>query len=95
MAEKIIDHKYAEGEEVLQIRIFKVEVSEKNPEGYSYSLVYIKNGKRLVGYDNFEGHSKGGNNHHKHVKEMISEYCFVDIWQLMEDFNRDVERVKK
>ena len=95
MAEKFIEHRHAEGDEVIQIRIFKFEPSQNQPEGYSYSLVYVKNGKRLVGYDNFEGHTKGSNNHHKHINEKVIEYIFVDIWRLIEDFNQDVERVKR
>lgn len=95
MAEELIDHKYAEGDELLQIRVFKVDVSRKQPEGYSYSLAYVKGGRRLVGYDNFEGHSRGGNNHHKHIKGAVIECKFIDVWKLIEDFNADVEKVKK
>lgn len=76
------------------MKIIRVPKSDKNPEGISYSLVYIRNGKRLLGYDNFEGHEKEGNIHHKHIKDRIIPYEFRDEWKLIEDFNNDVEKIK-
>jgi hypothetical protein len=50
-------------------------------------LVYILDGKRLVGFDNERG--KGD---HKHLDGKESAYRFVSIDQLLDDFMAEVER---
>ena len=52
---------------------------------YKYSLVYVRNGKNLVRYDNYMGHG-----HHKHIKDKRKEYEFKDEWQLISDFEEDL-----
>lgn len=95
-SEEILVHKETEENGVIiEIRIFRVPISDKNKEGVSYSLVYIRNGERLMGFDNFEGHEKDGKRHHKHVREQIIAYNFVDIWKLINDFNEEVEKVRR
>jgi len=59
----------------------------ERPHGLKYGLVYVKNGKRLVGYDNERG--KGD---HKHIGEREQVYMFRSIGQLLEDFWNDVKR---
>lgn len=53
---------------------------------FKYRLVFVRDGERLVGYDNERG--KGD---HKHLGEHELLYKFVDIETLMTDFLRDVE----
>lgn len=53
---------------------------------FKYRLVFVRAGKRVVGYDNERG--KGD---HKHIGEREVPYRFVDIETLMADFLRDVE----
>ncbi len=53
---------------------------------FKYRLVFLRDGKRLVGYDNERG--KGD---HKHLGGREMSYRFVDIDTLMRDFLRDVE----
>lgn len=53
---------------------------------FKYRLVYLKNGRRVVGYDNERG--KGD---HKHLRDIETAYLFVDIETLTADFLRDVE----
>jgi hypothetical protein len=53
-------------------------------------LVYIFNGRRLVGYDNHE--RKGDHRHHRHV---IEPYAFQSIDQLIDDFLSDVASIKE
>lgn len=55
--------------------------------GLKYRLVYVKDGKRLVGYDNERG--KGD---HKHIGEKELEYTFQSVDLLLEDFWSDVKR---
>jgi hypothetical protein len=54
-----------------------------------YSLVYIREGKRVIGYDNAEG--KG---HHRHYKGKEVAYDFRNVDLLIEDFYEDVEKVR-
>jgi len=68
---------------------WKVPKIRNKPHGVKISIVYIKNGKRLVGYDNAEG--KG---YHRHIRNSEEEYTFTDIWQLIEDFKNDVSRIR-
>lgn len=55
---------------------------------YKYRLVYIVNGKRVVGYDNERG--KGD---HKHLKGVEVPYEFQGPDQLMLDFMADIDGV--
>ena len=49
--EKVTD----ESGNTVEIRIWQVPRTEDKPQGYKYSLVYIADGERAVGYDNAEG----------------------------------------
>jgi len=55
---------------------------------YKYRLVYVIDGKRVVGYDNERG--KGD---HKHMGDREDAYRFVNPQQLMADFMADVKGV--
>lgn len=59
----------------------------ERPHGLKYRLVYTKEAKRLVGYDNERG--KGD---HKHIGEKELAYVFQGVDQLLEDFWNDVKR---
>ncbi len=63
--------------------------SEDRPFGYKYSLVYIVNDVRIIGYDNAE--AKGD---HRHVRGNERPYKFTDIRKLIQDFYRDIKRFK-
>lgn len=54
-----------------------------------YRLVYVVEGKRLVGYDNERG--KGD---HKHIGAVEAPYRFKDVPTLIRDFLRDVKEVE-
>ncbi len=75
---------------VVEIRIWSVPISREKPEGVKYSLVYIVSGKRIVGYDNAEG--KG---HHRHFMDKETPYMFESAEKLMDDFYKDVTRIRK
>jgi hypothetical protein len=55
---------------------------------FKYRLVFIRNGQRVVGYDNERG--KGD---HKHLAGQERPYRFVDVDTLIRDFLRDVENL--
>ena len=76
--------------DIVEMRIWKVPHSKRAPSGVKYSLVYIREGKRIIGYDNAEG--KG---HHRHYKGREFVYDFQDVDNLIKDFYGDVERIKR
>ncbi len=74
----------------VEIKIWQLPVpTEDKPHGYKYSLVYIVDNVRVIGYDNAEG--KGD---HRHYGEMEEPYMFEGIDKLLEDFQKDIERYK-
>lgn len=94
--EEIFVHKETnENGIIIDMKIYRVPISNKNKEGISYSLVYIKDEQRIVGFDDCEGHEKNENRHHKHINGKIIPYEFVDEWKLLSDFNEEVEKVKR
>ena len=91
MRAKLIYHdKVVEAKDsIIEITIWSVPISADKPHGYKYSLVYIKNGRRIVGYDNAEG--KGD---HRHYGDKEEPCEFKSINKLFEDFYIDLRRVK-
>jgi len=93
--EELMRYKFTEENgDIGEVRITKVPESIRFPEGIKYSCAYIRNHKRLIGYDNSEGDQQGPN-HHKHIKDRIVRYEFTDMWKLLEDFNEDIEKIKR
>jgi hypothetical protein len=74
----------------LEIRLWKVPPSPDKPKGYKYSLVYIVEGERVIGYDNSE--RKGD---HRHYGKREEPYDFSTLRQLADDFLSDVEQFKR
>ncbi len=74
----------------VEMKIWKVPKSEDVPHGYKYSLVYIVDGVRVIGYDNAEG--KGD---HRHIRARESEYAFKSIRILIRDFQKDIESCRE
>lgn len=79
------------GSGFVEIVIWQVPV-QVPPSGhpYKYRLVYVVEGKRMVGYDNERG--KGD---HKHLGAHDVPYSFVTQQRLMADFMADVKGVNK
>ena len=76
--------------DTIEIKIWQLpEPTEDKLHGYKYSLVYIVDGERIIGYDNAEG--KGD---HRHCKEIEKPYRFKDIDRLLQDFYKDIELYK-
>jgi len=77
---------YADG--IIEMVVWKLPQPDTDrPHGYKYRLVFIRNGVRIVGYDNERG--KGD---HRHYGEREEAYCFVDVPTLIQDFLADVGR---
>lgn len=73
-----------------EIRLWRVPSDDERKHGIKYSLVYIVQGRRVVGYDNERG--KGD---HKHIDGVEQPYCFADLRQLKSDFLADVAHWKE
>ena len=73
-----------------EAKVYQVPKSLDKPHGYKYSIVYVENNKRIIGYDN--GEHKGD---HKHILLDEYKYNFVNIETLFRDFFEDLRRIKK
>ena len=88
MPAKIILHtKQIKEDEIVEIKIWQLPESKSRTHQVKFSIAYVKNGKRLIGYDNAEG--KG---FHRHVGGKEETYNFVNIGKLLEDFRRYLTR---
>jgi len=75
---------------VVEMKAYQVPKTPSTPHGFKYSLVYVRGGQRVVGYDNHE--HKGD---HRHYRNETSFYTFTTIERLIEDFLRDVATIRK
>ncbi|MCK9188577.1 DUF6516 family protein [Acidithiobacillus sp.] len=64
------------------------EPSPERPHGFKYRFYCGKNGQCLVRYDNETG--KGD---HRHYGDMEESYVFSSLSALVDDFERDVQRL--
>ena len=74
----------------VEIKLWKIPPTPDKPKGYKYSLAYVVDGKRVIGYDNSE--QKGD---HRHYESLEVPYAFSSLRQLAEDFMADVQRFKR
>jgi hypothetical protein len=87
MEAKLLLHtKEIKGDEIVEIKIWQLPKTHH----VKFSVVYIKDGKRLIGYDNAEG--KG---YHRHYGGKEEPYHFENIWKLLEDFKSDLKRLRR
>lgn len=75
--------------DIVEIKAWHVARTKDKPHGFKYSLVFIRNGKRIIGYDNAEG--KGD---HRHYKGKEYPYEFRGIEKLLKDFFSDARRIR-
>ena len=75
---------------IIEVRLWKVHPVPDKPHGYKYSLVYVVNGNRVIGYDNAEGKGE-----HRHYRDKTEDYKFENLKKLTEDFYRDIDKYKK
>jgi len=75
---------------IVEIKAYQVPKTIHTPHGYKYSLVYILNGRRLIGYDN---HERKGD--HRHHQDVTRPYTFKSVDRLIEDFLSDLAAIKK
>ena len=70
----------------MEIKAYRVPKTMSTPHGYKYSLVYIYDGHRLVGYDNHERKGDhctiGPSQYFMHSDPSIaSSMTFSSMWQ--------------
>lgn len=73
---------------IIEVKVWAVPKTVDRPHGFKYSLVYIKDNIRVIGYDNAEG--KGD---HRHYGDKEMPYKFRGIDKLFEDFYKDLREV--
>jgi len=84
---KVID----ELDNTIEVKMWQLpEPTKDRPHGYKYSLVYIVDGERIIGYDNAE--RKGD---HRHIKNKTELYSFISLNKTAADFYKDIERYKR
>ncbi|WKZ34025.1 MAG: DUF6516 family protein [Thermodesulfobacteriota bacterium] len=89
-ARRIIHQKVVEDSgNIVELKLWQVPPSTDRPHGYKYSLVYIVDGDRVIGYDNAEG--KGD---HRHFRGEEKPYRFKNLKALVKDFQDDIKRLK-
>ena len=70
-----------------EIKIWQVPRSQDSPHGIKYSFVYIVEGERAIGYDNYE--QKGD---HRHFGGKETPYKFVSLEKLWKDLKLPAPR---
>lgn len=73
-----------------EIKIWIVPASVHHPNGVKYSLVYVVNGERVLGFDNERG--KGD---HIHLDGVELPYMFRSVGSLLGDFLQAVNEWKE
>jgi len=88
-AQLLLDHKTVDVTgAILQLKIWSVPESvPPTTHGFKYRLVYIRDGRRIVGFDNERG--KGD---HMHLEGTELPYRFLDLEHLIEDFIAEVNK---
>jgi len=80
---------YVDG--IIEMVVWQVPVPVSPSEHpFKYRLVFVRDGKRLVGYDNERG--KGD---HRHIGKIEKPYKFESEDKLLEDFWQDVKEATK
>jgi hypothetical protein len=73
---------------VIEIAIWRVpEPVPPSGHDFKYRLVYVKNGQRIVGFDN-----ECGKGDHCHLDGRELSYTFVGLDRLVDDFLAAVEK---
>lgn len=75
---------------LVEMKAYHVPRTASTPHGFKYALVYIRDGQRLVGYDN---HERKGD--HRHYRAHTTPYAFTTVERLIEDFLDDVTTITK
>jgi hypothetical protein len=76
---------------IIEVKMWEIAApTADRPYGYKYSLVYIVDGVRVIGYDNAEGRGD-----HRHYRDKERPYFFESLSRLVADFYEDIEKFKR
>ena len=75
---------------IIEVKLWQVSPSSDRPHGFKYSLVYIVDGRRVIGYDNAEGQGD-----HRHYEGETTSYTFRGLESLVRDFMGDIKHFKE
>jgi hypothetical protein len=89
VATLVIHTKEIKEDEIVEIKVWRVPRTKSMPDGVRIPVVYVRNGKRVVGYDNAEG--KG---YHRHFMDREEVYEFSDVRALLDDFKKDIRSIR-
>jgi hypothetical protein len=84
--EKVTD----ESGDTIEMKTWRVPSSTHIPHRFKYSLVYIVEAERVIGYDNAERRGD-----HRHFRGAATKYVFRSVRRLVRDFQADVARYKE
>ncbi len=89
-AELIVHRRVVEPDgSLVEIKIWRVPRTPRQPQGFKYSLVYIAGEERILGYDNAHGRD------HRHVRGKGHPYRFVSPAELIADFLHDLREIRE
>ena len=85
----LLDIKEVTQNEISEVNAWKVPKSRVCPEGISYRMAFIRDGKKILGYDNntHEGH-------HKHVLSKKSKIVFTSLEKLFAQFMKEIKAIR-
>ncbi len=73
-------------ERFVELVAWKVPKDKDHQEGIKYSFTYVKEGKRILGIDNYNREG-----HHKHIQDRKKPYNFTTLKKAEEDFYKMIE----
>lgn len=74
---------------IIEVKIWSVPPSSRQRHGVKYSMVYIRDGERILAYDNAHGYP------HRHYIGASARYAFKNLQSLLGDFRKDLDRIKQ
>ena len=89
MTELLLDFKEVTENEIIEVKAWKVPKSTEYPEGINYRMAFIRDRKRILGYDNnaFEGH-------HRHLSGEKSPIPFTSLEELFAQFIKEIRKIR-
>ena len=74
---------------IIEMKIWSIPERFPHSSRVKYGLVYVREGRRLLGYDNAHGRD------HRHYLGESQPYRFTNVQALLIDFRRDLNRIKQ
>ncbi|MBI2999628.1 MAG: hypothetical protein HYY46_14440 [Deltaproteobacteria bacterium] len=74
---------------IIEMKIWSIPERFPHSSRVKYSLVYVREGRRLLAYDNAHGRD------HRHYLAESQLYRFTNVPALLRDFRRDLNRIKQ